>query len=205
MPRRSRRAKCGLEPYKDTTIFNLQSTEGSSTAPLLGFTPAQLLPGLQLPNQTGIEARTVVFERFDITFIPKAIINLSSTDGQALQVDNLVQVRWNCPSIVPTPQVTGADLYVRTVTDHPFRVLSAVNPRMIHFNVRKMEKYVGTVTYPVVATDDKEVLQIQLKNWDQGSEELQIRIVAHVMMIPQLKPIPASAPTVVNPRSWDDQ
>ena len=204
MPGRSKRAaQCGLEPYKDTSIFNLTTGDGSNTAPLLSFTPAQLLPGLQLPNQTGIQARTVIFERFDITFIPKAIINLSSTDGQALQVDNLVQVRWNCPSLTPVPQVSGSPLYLRTVTDHPFKVLSAVNPRMIHFNVRRMEKFVGTVTYPLEATDDTECLQIQLKNWDEGSEELQIRIVSHVVMVPQLKPIPEQAPTVVQPKSLE--
>lgn len=198
MPGKSKRGgnKCGLEPYKDTTIFNLTSTDGSNTAPLLEFSPDKLLPGLQLPNQTGIEARTVVFERFDITFIPKAVINLSSTDGQALQVDNLVQVRWRCPSI----EVAGN----RVITDHPFKVLSAVNPRMIHFNVRRLGKHIGTATYPVQATDSEAVLQIQLKNWDQGSEELQIRIVAHVSMVPQLKPIPAQAPTVVQPSSWDN-
>merc|ERR1712080_157078 len=100
--------------------------------------------------------RTVVFERFDITFIPKAIINLTSQNGQALQVDNLVQVRWNCPSV-------GTSANGRTVTDHSFKVLSAVNPRMIHFNVRRMEKFIGTVTYPILATDSSEVLQIQLK------------------------------------------
>merc|ERR1712080_724787 len=116
--------------------------------------------------------------------------------GQALQVDNLVQVRWNCPSV-------GTSANGRTVTDHPFKVLSAVNPRMIHFNVRRMEKFIGTVTYPVLATDTSEVLQIQLKNWDEGSEELQIRIVAHCMMVPQLKPIPEQAPTVVQPRSLE--
>merc|ERR1711875_212877 len=177
MPRNRRKTNCGLEPYKDTSIFNLETGSGS-TAPLLEFTLAQLLPGLKVTNSVSVHARTVICQRFDVTFIPKAIIDLSSSTGQALQVDNLVQVRYICPTVAPHDSDVG-----QIITDHPFRVLSAVNPRMIHLDVAKM----------------------QLKNWDQDQEVLQIRVVTHVLMVPQLKPIPAAAPTVVVPAADEDE
>jgi len=200
MPRNRRKTNCGLEPYKDTSIFNLETGSGS-TAPLLEFTLAQLLPGLKVTNSVSVQARTVICQRFDVTFIPKAIIDLSSSTGQALQVDNLVQVRYICPTVAPHDSDVG-----QIITDHPFRVLSAVNPRMIHLDVAKMQRIVGTATYPLFANDNlNPVLQIQLKNWDQDQEVLQIRVVTHVLMVPQLKPIPAAAPTVVVPAADEDE
>ena len=96
--------------FRDTIVSEFEPAQGA--VPIETFTIDQLLPSLK--------ARTVILENFVVEVLPAINpANVTETTGQ---------VRFRTPG-------TG---YV--LADAPFKMVSAVNPTQLGFNVQKMAR-----------------------------------------------------------------
>ena len=141
--------------FRDTIVSEFEPAQGA--APIETFTIDQLLPSLK--------ARTVILENFVVEVLPAINpANVTETTGQ---------VRFRTPG-------TG---YV--LADAPFKMVSAVNPTQLGFNVQKMARQAPNILQPLDSDGTNIVLEVNLPGLEPPNKA-RIRVTTYVTILPQI-------------------